>query len=342
LRFLGLLLLLNGSTLNQESLNHGVQWWRIDDSTDESNCSVASRSTLIQGSSGGYKRVRVWLRFARRHKSLSNITFPAMDSIASYAPIPSEVVMSQILQTGKIFKLTTGSPEFLYTSVLFAQDGATFEANFFGRGKVDPRKLLDVQHIPPHSSCPTVRPGCSIATSLEKWYIKTPNLMYYDGGNYLAELVLRELTTCEIISRSPHRNLAKFKGYEVANDRIVGLCFELYAGSLQDRLNPGSLNKSCFILSQDHVQSRRQASRYLPQIEDGVRYLHSLDLVHNDINPANIMLDEKETPTIIDFDSSCAPGQDLGMAKRTCRWYDPQVSKPQVSNDLDALAELRV
>jgi hypothetical protein len=153
LRFLGLLLLLNGSTLNQESLNHGVQWWLIDDSTDKSNCSVASRSTLIQGSSGGYKRVRVWLRFARRHKSLSNITFPAMDSIASYAPIPSEVVMSQILQTGEIFKLTTGSPEFLYTSVLFAQDGATFEANFFGRGKVDPRKLLDVQHIPPHSSC---------------------------------------------------------------------------------------------------------------------------------------------------------------------------------------------
>jgi hypothetical protein len=342
LRFLGLLLLLNGSTLNQESLNHGVQWWFIDDSTDESNCSVASRSTLIQGSSGGYKRVLVWLQFARRHKSLSNITFPAMESIASYAPIPSEVIMSQMLQTGEISSSLLEARSFSIHRSYSHRMAPTFEANFFGRGKVDPRKLLDVQHIPPHSSCPTVRPGCSIATSLEKWYIKTPNLMCYDGGNYLAELVLRELTTCEIISRSPHRNLAKFKGYEVANDRIVGSCFEQYAGSLQDRLNPGSLNKSCFILSQDHVQSHRQASRYLPQIEDGVRYLHSLDLVHNDINPANIMLDEKETPITIDFDSSCAPGQDLGMAKRTCRWYDPQVSKSQVSNDLDALAELRV
>lgn len=253
-----------------------------------------------------------------------------------------ETIMSQILQTSQIFKLTTGNPEFAYTSVLFARDGATFKAKFFGRGKVDPKKLLDVQHIPPESSYPIARSGCSIATSLEKWYIKTPNLMSFDGGNNIAELVLQELTTCEIISKSPHRNLAEFQGCKLANDRIVGLCFKQYAGSLQDRLNPDSLNKSAFILSQDRVQSRRQASRYLLQIEDGIKYLHGLDLVHNDINPANIMLDEKETPIIIDFDTSCAPGQDLRMAKRTYGWYDPQVSKSQVSNDLDALAELRV
>lgn len=250
--------------------------------------------------------------------------------------------MIQILQTTQIFKLTTGSPEFAYTSVLFAQDGATFKAKFFGRGMVDTKKLLDVQHIPPDSAYPVVRPGCSIATSLEKWYIKTPNLMSFDGGNNLSGLVLKELATCEIISKFPHRNLAEFQGCKLANDRIAGLCFKQYAGSLQDRLNPDSLNKSAFILSQGRVQSRRQASRYLPQIEDGVQWLHDLFVVHNDINPANIMLDEKETPILIDFESSCAPGQDLGMAKRTYGWYNPQVSKSQVSNDLDALAELRV
>jgi serine/threonine protein kinase len=250
--------------------------------------------------------------------------------------------MIQILQTTQIFKLTTGSPEFAYTSVLFAKDDATFKAKFFGRGMVNPNKLLDVQHIPPESSYPTIRPGCSIATSSGKWYVKTPNLMSFDGGNSLAELILRELTTCEIIQRFPHRNLAEFQGCRVANDRIIGLCFNRYIGSLQDTLNPGSLNKSAFILSKDRAQLRKRASRHLPQIEEGIQYLHSLELIHNDINPANIMLSEDEIPIIIDFDTSCAPGKELGMAKRTYGWYDPQVNISQVCNDLDALAELRV
>ncbi|KAF2871233.1 hypothetical protein BDV95DRAFT_57344 [Massariosphaeria phaeospora] len=131
-------------------------------------------------------------------------------------------------------------------------------------------------------------------------------------------------------------------GCKVANNRIIGLCFKKYTGSLQDRLNPGILNKSAFILSQDRVQLRIRASRYLPQIEEGIRYLHSLGLIHNDINPANIMLSENESPIIIDFETSCAPGKDLGMAKRTYGWCDPQVNISQVCNDLDALAELRV
>ncbi|OAL51398.1 hypothetical protein IQ07DRAFT_679653 [Pyrenochaeta sp. DS3sAY3a] len=250
--------------------------------------------------------------------------------------------MCKILQTTQIFKLTSQSPDFAYTWVLFEKDGAPFKAKCLKRGSVDMDNLVDIQRIPLDSFCPTIRPECSIATSPETSYAKTPNLIAFDGGNDLAKLVLQELATCEIIRKRPHRNLADFHGCKVLNDRIVGLCFKRYATSLQDKLNPQSLNKSAFMLSQEHAQSRRQACRYLPQIEEGIKYLHQLDLIHNDINPANIMLNDNDTPIIIDFESSRKPGMELGRAKRTYGWYDPGVNLAQESNDLDALAELRV
>lgn len=37
-----------------------------------------------------------------------------------------------------------------------------------------------------------------------------------------------------------------------------------------------------------------------------IKHLHSLGTVHNDINPANIMLDEDDTLNLIDFDSILA------------------------------------
>jgi serine/threonine protein kinase len=37
-------------------------------------------------------------------------------------------------------------------------------------------------------------------------------------------------------------------------------------------------------------------------IKDGVEHLHSLGIIHNDLNPRNVMLDSEDTPVIIDFD----------------------------------------
>lgn len=109
-----------------------------------------------------------------------------------------------------------------------------------------------------------------------------------------------------------------------------------------DKINPGHRNKSMFILSEDRATARKQAARYLPGIEQGIRHLHSLDRIHNDITPANIMISEDDTPVIIDFDTSSAPGTELDKAKRTYGWFDPDVRVSQERNDFDALTELRV
>jgi len=109
-----------------------------------------------------------------------------------------------------------------------------------------------------------------------------------------------------------------------------------------EKINPGSLNKSTFILEKDRSAARMMATRYLPGIEAGILQLHSLGIIHNDLNPSNVMITEDDTPVIIGFDSSSAPGTSLDKAKRTYGWFDPDMGVSRESNDLDALAELRV
>jgi hypothetical protein len=70
--------------------------------------------------------------------------------------------------------------------------------------------------------------------------------------------------------------------------------------------------------------------------------VHALGLVHNDLNSANVIITEDDRPVLIGCDSSCGPGTALDQAKRTYGWFDPDVRVPHESNDLDALAEIRV
>jgi serine/threonine protein kinase len=78
----------------------------------------------------------------------------------------------------------------------------------------------------------------------------------------------------------------------------------------------------------------------LERLESTIGHLHSLELIHNDINPSNIMLDGNG-PAIIDFGSCRRKGESLEGVGRTYEWYDEgvQISLPQ--NDLDALKEIR-
>ena len=75
-------------------------------------------------------------------------------------------------------------------------------------------------------------------------------------------------------------------------------------------------------------------------IKAGIDHLHSLGIVHNDINPANICIDENGCAVIIDFDSAAPTGDPLGLRGGTtgfCR--DTQISEEQ--NDIYGLRAIR-
>lgn len=87
--------------------------------------------------------------------------------------------------------------------------------------------------------------------------------------------------------------------------------------------------------------TKEKASDYLRGIERGIRHMHSLNLVHNDINLSNIMITQDHVPVIIDFDSCLQEGRLLGSTtKRTYQRHDPNVSVSPTSNDYWAFEEL--
>jgi serine/threonine protein kinase len=69
--------------------------------------------------------------------------------------------------------------------------------------------------------------------------------------------------------------------------------------------------------------------------------LRSLGLVHNEINPANIMFEGDSTTVIVDFGSCRAIVQSLEGVGRPFEWYDEGVQQSVPINDWDAIHEIR-
>ena len=76
-------------------------------------------------------------------------------------------------------------------------------------------------------------------------------------------------------------------------------------GSLKDKIeNDGPL-------------SEEAAVRYILQVADALSHLHSKNILHLDVKPANILLDEKDSPILIDFGISKRYDEDGGQTSTT-------------------------
>ncbi|KAH9945507.1 hypothetical protein B0H21DRAFT_744683 [Amylocystis lapponica] len=193
----------------------------------------------------------------------------------------------------------------------------------------DPATVLPLAHVVPttfYRAIPTPELTPAPEHLLQDTYVKTPSrgIVAYDpkkpSSTTVADIMLHEAQICEQLARHPHRHICEYRGYSQKHGLMAGLCFKRYGKNLYDAVRDGDP------LDTESV---------LEGVQGGIEHIHGLGLVHNDINPSNIVLDDESQPIIIDFDSCCAPGArgikggtpgwcietNFNIAKKENDWY---------------------
>jgi len=186
-----------------------------------------------------------------------------------------------------------------------ARDGA-FDLNDLPTPSPIPMELFKAHWNSSLTECPRPPPLDS--------YQKRPVIMLPEvpSAKTPGEGMLIEAEMYEIVKQYPHPNICHYYGSIRDGQDLTAICLRKYKRSLHDAVQSGAP------LDRDVIVSG---------VAKGLQFLHdTLGLVHNDINPTNIMLNNQGHPVIIDFDS-CAPiGQDMhGRKGGTFGW----VRKPE-------------
>ncbi|KAJ4174304.1 hypothetical protein NW754_004719 [Fusarium falciforme] len=140
-----------------------------------------------------------------------------------------------------------------------------------------------------------------------------------DPTNWTADVFLGEIKAHQLVEEHPHRNLVEFKGCLEKDGLVVGVLQKRYPTALNFRVEARS-------------QPPYSATAFYDDIEAGLRHLHSLGFAHNDLNPANVMVDAEDRPIVIDLGATRPLGQVLHQGG-TPGWCDGFQMTSCVAND---------
>ncbi|KAM5476734.1 hypothetical protein MauCBS54593_000004 [Microsporum audouinii] len=240
----------------------------------------------------------------------------------------------EICEQSEAFVEQDGDLVFDHTKLILRRDNEYFyaRANWrtSSRSTVDISQLK-VSRIPTENVWPLMDPRYTPAPDPlpPNSYIKQPSLLYYDDTPASSEpdrQVLAEVEACEVLRSHPHTNIAQYLGCVTKDGRITGLCFVKYPMSLSQRLT---------------ATAPFDRALCLRGIESGIEHMHTLGLIHNDLNPSNIMVDERDNPVIVDFDSCQREGAKLGLKAGTVSWAMEGAVYAARQNDFIGLSKIR-
>lgn len=237
----------------------------------------------------------------------------------------------EVQEQGEIWEDVDGDLQFSHTMVIFREGDNYFHARYNDRmmllAQINP-KVLETHQIPTEHLWPVYSKDLTLAPDPlpVNSYIKRPCMMQYAQNDPygIPDLFIAEARIYEILKQHPHPNIAQYFGCVVRENRIMGLCLAKYHITLKDRLNG----------------DRPVPRDILNGIESGLKHLHELGLIHNDINPSNIMFKANDdTPVVIDFDSCGREGDKL-LKAGTMGWSDESFDIAAVRNDYYGLKRI--
>ena len=247
--------------------------------------------------------------------------------------MPSQRIM-KVIQFARAYREDGDDNIFDHYVIILSQGTEIFKAqsqlNFPLHAESEAEQLdCPLIPIPKEDICPPFTDHLTLAPNPlpNDTFLKKPSVLgFSDSGPKPREKLLHEAQMCEILRRHPHPNIVSYLGCVRDEGLVTALCLVRYKETLADRLRDDNrpLNiRSC-----------------LEGVKNGLDHLHNLGLNHNDINPANIMLDKEDVPIIIDFDS-CEKEGELSLGLGTPGWTDgPLTGMSERKNDDFGLMQL--
>ncbi|RDL35432.1 uncharacterized protein BP5553_07363 [Venustampulla echinocandica] len=237
----------------------------------------------------------------------------------------------EVLESNEVFSVKGDELEFSHTKVIMRRGPlflySTTRTRYKKGTQIDLTKL-EIHPIPrPHiyPVLPTLAPN----PLPPHVFLKRPNLISYAHSECLTEisaLSMHEAQMCQMIKRSPHPNVAKYFGCLIDEDgRISELCFSRHRKTLNQMVEDGEIfdRTAC-----------------LDNITAGIKHLHSLGMIHCDINPHNVFADVEDF-VIGDFDSCALEGDKLGAKAGTHGWTSDDFVLAQRENDWFGFAKIK-
>lgn len=225
--------------------------------------------------------------------------------------------------------------QFSYVQIFARQDRLLYFGKWTNRWSLA-KALDDLQEVRAfltEDRSPEMSPAWSAA------YMKTPSLLALANINPGTQIT--RIEAYDILRKNLHPNIATYYGCHETHGRVSALCLRRYKSTLLELVNLRRLNKVAFLESGRELVKENMK---LDGILAGIKHLHSHGLVHNDLNPANIMLDEDHELVLIDLESCRRSGELLQATetKRTHHWHDNSVDTSLEKNDLDAFKDLQI
>ena len=156
------------------------------------------------------------------------------------------------------------------------------------------------------------------------FYFLTPGLYRINSVESLNQLsplkeIQRELVTLQSLQ---HHNIVSFRG--VIKGKLFGVTIPKYI--LMDFVEGGTLEN---ILTNQSRMVQASIMKISKQVSEALVYIHSRLLVHRDIKPDNIMVDERDAVKLTDFGlAKFSIGTSLLSAAGNYSYRAPEIDTP--------------
>jgi serine/threonine protein kinase len=154
-------------------------------------------------------------------------------------------------------------------------------------------------------------------------YIKTPSLYDFDPYDQTGIAAKQDSQTCEIetyelLQRHPHSNVCVYYGCARKDERVVGIVLRRYPRDLAG-----------VVRNQEEIPNK---ARIIDDVRSALEHLHALGLVHNVINPTNIMLDRNDHVVPVDLGITGKKGETKSPYMGTPMWSRKSTaSEPEIN-----------